>query len=401
MRFNYQTKTKEGEIRIGTIEASSHEAALNLLQKQGFFITLLEEIKDQPFYLKRIKFFEKVTTKEIVLFTRQLSILFKSNVPLRDSLNILVIQTKNQLFQEKIVKIIEDVESGAYLSQAMARHPSLFSIFYVNMIKSSETVGKLSESLSHLADHLEREYEFNSQIKGAMIYPIVVSTVVMAVILLMMFFIIPRFATLLIEAGEELPWSTAAIIALSNFLKAGGWVLFIFLFGLGFLYKQYIKTEEGKKFSDNALLKIPILKDFLKKIYLSRFAATLSTLISGGLPIIQSLEAAGAVVGNIVYKNIISQTQDRVKRGEKISFTFDKYPEFFPPLFVQMVVIGERTGRLEDALTNVKDFYQKEVERGLETMIRLIEPIMIIFLGLIVAGLVGSILAPLYGIGVM
>ena len=400
MKFNYQARTKEGEVQMGTIEAPNREVAASLLQKQGFYLTFLEEAEKKPFYARKIKLFEKVSRKDIVIFSRQLSILFKSQVPLLESLRTLARQAKDP-FKEKIVKISEEIEGGSSLSNALALYPEIFSTLYVSMVKSGEVSGKLSEVLTYLADHLERDYELNSKLKGAMIYPIFILGVLFLVGLVMIYYVLPQLTGILKEIGGNLPLLTKVIIAFSDFLRTKGYLIFIPLILVILYIQRYIKTKEGKKVFDEISLKVPVLGSFLKMTSLARFAGNLSTLISGGLPIVKALEVTEGVVGNTLYKEMIFETMEAVRRGETISSVLGKYPEIVPPLVTQMAIVGERTGQLDNALENIVDFYQKEVERGVDRLISLIEPILLIFLGSIVGIFVSAILLPIYNIGGM
>jgi len=398
MKFNYQARTKEGQIQAGVVEAASREAALNLLRKYGFYVTLLEEISILPFYIKRITIFERISQKDIVLFSRQLSIMFKSEVPLVETLSTLARQTKNLSFKEKILALSEDVEGGTSFSKALARYPKVFSSFYISVIKSGEASGKLAEVLERLAGHLERDYHFRSKIRGAMIYPALIVFVVLVVLLLMVFFVIPNLSKILEETGQELPVIIQFMTNLSTFLKGWGWVLILIFLGLVLFILQYYRTLEGRKVFDKFFLKLPLIGEFLKIVYVSRFAENLSTLISGGLPISQSLEIAGEIVGHAVYKDIILKAKDEVQKGESISSILQEYPEIFPPIFVQMTLVGEKTGTLDKTLMGVVDFYKEEVDRTIDNLLSVLEPALIVFLGLIVAGLMASVLIPLYKI---
>jgi len=400
MKFNYQARTKTGEIQAGVVEASTQEAALSLLQRYGLYVTSLEPVRE-PFFLKRLKIFRRISRKDLVLFSRQLAIMFQSNVPPIEALQTLSAQIKNPDFKDKISKLSEEIEGGTPLSQALALYPAIFSTFYINMVKSGEAVGKLPETLSYLADHLEREYHFRSRVTGAMIYPSLVLFVFLVVLVAMIFFIIPQLIEVLESMGGELPLITKIVISLTGFLRK--WILFIilvFIFSIIFIFRYY-KTKTGKEFFDRFFLKLPLLGELLKKIYLSRLAENLSTLISGGLPIVQALEITGEVIGNNVYKKIIFETRDRVRKGEAISMVLKRYPETISPLFIQLTIVGEKTGKIESTLMNIVDFFQKEIERSLDRFLSLLEPMIIIFLGLLVGGLVGSILLPLYRIGLM
>ena len=397
VRFNYQARTRTGEIQTGVIEASSKEAALDLLQKYQLFVTLLESAEAKPLYARKIRLFSGTSQKDLMLFSRQLSLMFKAKIPLMEALRAIADQTKNQNFREKLLAIAEDIEGGTPFSQALLRYPRLFSSFYVSMVKSGEASGTLSESLNYLANHLETEYQLFSKLRSSMLYPALIVVVVIGVVAMMMFFVIPNLATVLTESGQKLPFVTRLVIGLSDFMRSWGWILFLVLLGgLVFLFRYYFRTVAGKALKDKILLKTPMIKSFLKMIYISRFAENLTTLISGGLPIAQALEITGEVVGNDVYQKIIFQVKEEVKKGENISSVLSRYPEQFPSLLTQMVTVGERTGTLDESLMNVVDFYQKEVERSMDTLLSLLEPIMIIVLGLIVAGLMASVLMPLY-----
>lgn len=396
MKFNYQARTKTGEAQSGVLDASSREAALDLLQRYQLFVTALEEAEAKPFYTKKIKLFGRVSAKELVAFSRQLSLMFKAKIPLTQSLKTLAEQAKNQEFKEKILMISDEIEGGAPFSQALSRFPKLFSPFFINMVKSGEASGTLSGSLDFLADHLEREYHLFSKLKGALVYPALILIVSLGVLLMMMFFVIPNLARVLTETGQALPLPTRIVIGLSDFLRQRGWILLILIAIASFFASRYFGTAAGRKLRDKITLRIPLIKTFLKMILVSRFAENLSTLIAGGLPITQSLEITADVVGNSVYKEIITEIKEEVRGGKKISGVLAKYPEEFPPLLVQMVIIGEKTGTLDQSLMNVVGFYRKEVDLAMESLMSLLEPIMIIFLGLTVAGLMGSVLMPLY-----
>ena len=395
MKFNYQTRTKKGEIRSGQVEASSREAAASFLQKHGLYVTFLEEAIP-PIYARRIKFFEKISQKDLVLFSRQLAIMFKSKVPLVESLRVLSQQTDNPDFKEKIMKISEEVEGGTALSNALENFPEVFSSFYIAMVKSGEVSGKLSEVLNYLADHLEREYHLTAKTKGALLYPSLIVFVVILVLLLMIFFVIPQLAEVLTTEKEALPWITMFVINSSTFVRDWGWALFIILvlFVAGFL--KYYRTDRGQRFFDREFVKFPLLGPFFKMINVARFAENLSTLISGGLPIAQALETVGDIISNTAYKEVIFKMRDEVRKGVPISAVLSRNPDLFPPVFIQMVLVGEKTGTLDSTLMNIVDFYQKEIDRMIDNALSILEPVLILVLGLVVAGLMLSILMPLY-----
>jgi len=400
MKFFYQARSKTGKIQAGTVEASDRDSAFELLKSRGLYVTSLEKAIT-PVYAKKIKLFERVSNKEIVAFSRQLAIMFKSKVPIVETFRTLAQQTKNDTFREKILKIAEEVEGGTSLSQALSMFPKLFSPFYINMVKSGEASGKLTDVFLYLADYLERESAFRSKIKGAMIYPLFILFVFVVVFAVVVVYVIPQLTAVLEETGKELPWITLQVMGLSNFMRTKGWIILIVLAAAIFGIYRLLKTKKGKAAFDQYVLRMPILKGFLKKLYLSRFALNLSTLISGGLPIAQSLEITGEVVGNTVYRNIILETKEEVRKGETISSVLNKHSKYISPFFFQMVSVGEKTGTLDSSLANAVDFYQDDVERALEGFVKILEPLFIIILGLIVAGLLGAVLMPLYSMGMV
>jgi len=395
MKFDYQARTKDGEIHSGQVEAATKEAAVSLLQKHGLYVTLLEE-SEVPFYARRIKFFERTSRKDVVLFSRELSIMFKSKVTLIESLKTLTSQTQNPNFKEKILKLSEEVESGTSFSDALSIYPQIFSPFYIAMVKSGEASGKLSEVLEHLADHLEREYHLLSKTRGALVYPALIVFMVIVVLVLMVTYVIPQLAAVLEASEEELPFLTRSIIQGAAFLRTWWWII---LLGFGFIVSasvRYYLTVKGRKFFDKLFLKLPIVGSLSKQIYVARFAENLSTLISGGLPIAQAIETAGHIIGNTRYKEVIFEARDRVRKGEPVSLVLSQAPDIFPPIFVQMALVGEKTGTLDDSLMNIVGFYQKEIDRSIDSLLSILEPALLVILGVVVGGVILSILMPLY-----
>ena len=378
------------------IEASPGEAAAQLLSRHDLYVTLLEEEKATHVFSKRLAFFDRVSVRDIMLFSRQLSIMFQSRVSLVEALQVLGSQMRNSSFKEKIFEISESVEGGTAFSAAIEKYPALFSSFYVNMVKSGEASGTLSGVLEYLAEHLEREYYLSSKIKGALVYPSFIVFVALAVLFLMMYFVIPNMSKVLESTGAELPAITKAVLWLAWFTRAWGWILFL-LSGVGvFLVFRYAQTKAGKRFFSILSLNTPSLNQFLQMIYLSRFAENLSTLIAGGLPIVQCLDITANIIGNDVYKDIVEEAREEVKKGSKISQVLQKYPAQFPPVFTQMVFVGEKSGTLDKSLMSVVRFYQKEVEGAVEKLLSVLEPALIVVLGLLVGGMMASVMLPLY-----
>jgi len=396
MKFNYQARTKTGKVQVGTVEAASEEGALMLLQRHGLYVTHLESVEELPFWLKKIDL-RRVSRKDLVMFSRQLSIMFESQVPLVEALRTLAEQSEKPRFREILTDISEKIEGGTSFSQALAAYPELFNPFFINMVKSGESSGKLAESLSYLAEHIEREYELSAKIKGAMIYPIIIVCMMAGIGILMSVYVLPQLLVILQETGQELPFITRAIISGVEFIRSWGGVALIigFFVALIALYK-FSKTKKGKDRTDRILLKMPVIGKFTKMICVSRFAENLSTLVSGGLPIAKALEITGSVVGNVCYKEAIEKTTQDVRKGEKISSGLKKYPDLFPPVLTTMVLVGEKTGSLDTALMNIVKFYRMEIDRELNNLLRLLEPLLILILGAGVGIMIGAILIPLY-----
>lgn len=397
VKYIYQARSKEGKIETGTVDASSKEAAALLLQKYNIFVTSIKEQAPAILRAENISFLSRVSKKDLAIFSRQLAVMLQSRVPVVQSLKSLAVQTKNPSFKEKILKISQLVEEGNSLSESFNTYPEVFNIFYISLIRTGEASGKISDSLSYLSEHLEREYDINAQIRGAMIYPAFVIWVLLAVVLIVMFFVMPRLVDLLQQTTVKPPFFTRMMINFYAFLHDYGWVIAVAFFLLVLFIVYYFTTKEGKKNYDKLSLKIPFVSGFLKKIFLIRFAENISTLISAGLSINSALKITRDTVDNIVYKQILTETEERVSEGEKISSVLVKYPDFVPPFVVQMVQVGEETGKLDKNLTEIVNFYQKEVNRAVVTFTALLEPVLIIFLGIIVALLAISILEPLYG----
>lgn len=398
MKFNYQARTKEGEVQLGVIEAGSKDAAIELLQQHGLIVFFLQAISEIPFYARSFKFLQRVKSKELTIFYRQLAILFEASVSPLDSLSILSKQTTNPFFKELISKIETSVKGGETLSQAMGRFPKVFSTFYVNVVRAGEATGKLHDVLKYLADHAEQEYNLTHKVKGAFTYPIAILSLFVLVAVLMMVYVVPSLASMLEELGQELPLTTKILIGTSKFFKS--WILLIILFVIALVIGiiKGSKTERGKLILDTVKLRVPIFKKMFQNIYIARFSENLRTLLIGGIPILKALDITGKVIGNKVYEKIIFEAREKVRVGESISSAFSRFPKEIPAMVSQMVGVGEKTAQLDNILEKIAKFYQQDVDRMVNNMTQLIEPIMILILGAGVGFLVSSILMPIYNI---
>ena len=396
MLFNYQALTPEGEKRIGSIEAANVDIAISSLQRRNLIVVSVKSGEKQlPFFKRNIKFFERVKFREVVMFSRQLSTLFEAKVPIIDSLRLLSAESENPMLRRKLSDLVNDIQGGLSMSQAMAKYPEIFSKFYVNMVRSGEESGKLSEIFSFLADYLERSYQLSSKAKNALLYPAFVITSFLGVMILMMVTVIPRLSAILTEVGQEIPFYTRVVIGTSQFFVDFGIFLLIALSGGIFFLWRYLRTRLGKEMISRIQISIPLVGGIYKKIYISRIADNLETLLSSGVPVVRSLEITAEIVGNEVYRKILIESVEAVKAGNTISEIFSKYDDM-PPLVAQMIKVGEESGKLNFILKTLGKFYSKEVDNTLENLVSLIEPIMIIVLGVGVGLLLVSVLGPIY-----
>lgn len=398
--FQYKARTEKGEPKEGAIEASSEEAVLNILQETNLVITSLKKVgSGAGFDIQNIKipWAKSVRQKDVVVFSRQLSTLFEAKIPVVHALRTLADEATRSTLQEVTLEITNDVAGGMALSQAMSKHPDIFTNFYVNLVRSGEESGKLEEVFTYLADHLERSYYLTSKARNAMMYPALILTTFIVVLMVMLVVVMPRLFSIFEETGQQLPFFTKLIIALSNFLRAWGIFIFALFIAGGVTLWRWALTPQGKEFVDRMQLKIPIIGGLYRKLYMARFADNLRTLIVGGIPILRALGITGDVVGNTVFQKAVKDAIESVRGGNTISAAFEKTIEI-PPLVTQMIKIGETTGKLDFILSSIAKFYQREVDSMVDNLMTLIEPILIVILGGGVALLVAAVLVPLYNL---
>lgn len=395
--FDYKAKDRQGNTISGAVEASSEALASELLEERDLIILEFAERKKITIFKTSLGFIKRVKKKEVVIFSRQLAVMISANIPIVRVLRILIKQTESITFKIIISEIIDEVEGGAKFSRVLARYPQVFDNYFIYMVRSGETTGKLDESLNYLADQKEKDYEFMSRIRGAMIYPafIIVGLIVVGVV--MMIFVIPKLTIILEESGAELPVATKILIGTSNILFHWWWVIILGVILLLMAYKFYYRTASGKKNIDLVKLKLPIFGGIFTRIYLSRFTRSFSTLLVSGIPLTHSLEIVADMVGNEVYKDLTLQTIKEVEDGNSVSTIYAKH-KTVPVMLTQMMNVGEQTGKLDKILEKLADFYAKELETSINNLISLIEPMVIALLGAAVALLVISIMMPLYNL---
>ncbi|MSU54429.1 MAG: type II secretion system F family protein [Candidatus Staskawiczbacteria bacterium] len=396
MKFNYKARTRDGKIETGVIDASGREAAAVLLQKYNIFITSLTQETEKSPLLKGIKFEKKVSNRDLVIFSRQLAVMLESRVSVIQSLSSLAIQTKKDNFKKIILEISGLVEEGIPLSGAFSRYPKLFDNFYVNLVKSGEVSGKISQTLYYISDHLEAEQDIISKVRQAMIYPLFTVSVLFVVLNIIIIFLLPRVQELIMESSNDPSAFTVFTMNFYEFLGNWWWITVLLLSVIVTSLVFYVKTKQGREIYDVVSLKIPFMGDILRKVFLARFCGNISTLIVAGISINKALKITADTVNNSVYKNIIGNIEQKVSEGEKISSVLGQYPVYFPSFVIQMIKVGEETGKLDKTLMEVVVFYQKEIKRSIDLFLTLLEPMLILFLGAIVGLLAISVFAPLY-----
>lgn len=397
MKFNYRARTKEGKMETGVIDAYSQEAAAILLQKYNIFVTSLQEQKAKELFLKKIKFSTKISKRDLAIFFRQLSVMLESRVPVVQSLSSLAAQIRKNNFREIIMKIAHLVEQGIPLSEALANFPKVFSNFYVNLVKSGEASGKISATLNYISNNLEREDDIIVQLRQAMIYPIFVVCVLFVVIGIIIVEVMPRISDLIKETGTTPPFFTLMMLNFYKFL-ADYWLFLIMgLCLLVIIMVYYYNTKNGRKNYNEISLKAPFMGSLLKKVFLARFCGNVSTLLVAGISINRTLNITEDAVDNPIYKKVIAKIGKEVSEGEKISSAMLKNQDYFPLFVIQMIKVGEETGKLDKTLMEIVNFYQKDIKRTIDLFSRFLEPMMIIILGIIVTMLAISVLSSLYG----
>ncbi len=400
MLFNYIAVDNTNNKREGTVEAVTVDTAISAIQKRGYTVVSIDPVEEKGFAgLGKIEFnlFQSVSNKDIVILSRQISTLFQAHVsPLR-IFRLLSAEIENPRLRTAMNEIVEDLQGGSTISKAMSSHPDIFSSFYINMVRSGEESGSLEKSFSYLADYLDRSYEVVSKARNALIYPAFVILIFIAVMSLMLTMVIPKIAQILIDSGQELPIYTKIVIGISDFLvNYIGIILILGSFG-GVMLWRFIQTGVGKRTFDEFILSIPYVGDLQKKLLLTKICDNLSTMLERGVSMVQALEVTADVVDNMVYKEILENALFEVKSGRSFGDTIAEYPEI-PGVLTQMAKVGEESGSLAEILSTLANFYRREVNNAVDTLIGLIEPIMIICLGLGVGVLLVSVLMPIYNL---
>jgi len=396
MLFKYIVINEKGEKKNGSIDATNRDLAINALQRRGLTIISIVGEEEKKHWSQLI-IFERIPAKEIVILSRQIATLFESQVSALKVFSLLASNADNLLLAKKLTEVTDDLQAGSSISGALEKHPDVFSDFYINMVRAGEESGQLSQTFGYLADYLDRQYQLTSKTKNALIYPAFVILTFITVMILMFVVVIPKLSKLILESGQDVPFYTKIVIAISDFFVNYGFILIIFLLFAG-AYGWFLSTtERGKIAIDNIKLSIPFVGNIYKKLYLARIADNLNTMLTAGVSLVRSIEISANVVGNRVYGEILRKAEKDVKEGNLLSDSLENNI-IIPNILIQMLKVGEETGSLGSILKTLADFYKREVNEAVDNLVSLIEPIMIVFLGVGVGILLVSVLLPIYNI---
>jgi len=394
--YKYKAKDRRGNMVEAAMDAVSTEAVANfLLEKKLAIIDIYPQASLNVWYLQKLLFFKRVSNKDLVIFFRQLAVMIEANIPLVRGLRILVRQTKNDYLRDVIDKVADEVEGGASFSSALEAYPEVFTKFYVNILRSGETSGRLSEVMDYLADQKEKDYDLEAKVRGAMIYPAMIVLVLGVVGFIVVAFVIPGITQMLVESGAQIPLITRLMMNLANFLRDFWWLVLAGVIALVIIFLAARRTPEGKRFLDLVKINIPIFGKIFRDIYVVRFCQSFATLIKGGVPIAQGLAVVKEVVDNKLYEEMIADAIVSVNEGNQISESLAA-SKYLPPVVANMISVGEESGKLEEVLDKAADFYSKEIDNSVRNLSNLIEPLIMIFLGIAVAMFVIAVILPMW-----
>jgi type IV pilus assembly protein PilC len=392
--FKWQGKNRKGEAMQGEIEAANAAAAVLNLRKQQIVPLQVKQEKAKSAKFS-IQFMSRITEREVAVFTRQLATMIDAGLPLVQSLEILGNQQENAKFKETLLAVKSEVEGGSTFSDALRKHPRAFDDLYTNLVTAGEIGGTLDIILNRLAQYMEKSIALKKRVKGAMVYPSAILGVSVMVVVVLLIFVIPVFEKMFRGFGAALPAPTQFLIVLSNFMKANILYMAAGLVGFVFLFRRYYRTESGRKVVDRALLKVPVFGDLLLKIATARFTRTLGTLVSSGVPILDGLMITAKASGNKVIEEAILKTRVSISEGKTIAEPLEQ-AQVFSGMVVQMIGVGESTGSLDAMLNKIADFYDEEVDATVAALTSLLEPLMMVILGVLIGGMMIAMYLPIF-----
>jgi type IV pilus assembly protein PilC len=396
--FTYIALDEQGAQRTGTIDAVNVDVAITALQRRGLIISSIDSADKKAIGWKtNIQLFSGVKNSDIVMLSRQMTTLFEAQVSALRAFQLLASEARTPVLAETLSAIASDIQGGSQISSALSRHPEAFSTFYVNMVRAGEEAGKLDETFAFLADYLDRNYEITQKAKNALIYPAFIVATFFIVIMLMMTLVIPKLASMLEEVGQAVPIYTKVVIGLSTILADYIYLWLGFMVIAGAVLFRFSRTHAGQVALSKARLQVPIIGEIYRKLFLSRIADNLSTMLKSGIQMLRGMEITGSVVEDPTYERVLAEAANDVKGGMPVSEAFRKHPEV-PGIVVAMIKIGEETGNMGAILDSIARFYRREVNNAVDTLVSLIEPFMIVSLAVGVAILLASVLVPIYNI---
>ncbi len=396
--YSYTIKTKTGETQSGLKEAPSKESLAKDFSEKGFVIIAIEEKKDSGLMRKNLNFFSKVSLIEKMVFTKNLAVMVGAGVPIVKALNVLSEQAKSQLFKDTIKSICNDVQKGESLAESMSKHKTVFPEIYISMIKIGEISGNLQNVLNNLALQMKKDHEILSRVKGAMIYPAVILTAMVGIGILMMAVVVPSLAQTFNDLGAELPASTQFVISFSEFLLSY-WYIALILFILFLLAVRYfLKTETGKKSFDFLILNTPVFGELSRKLNSARFSRILATLIDSGVSIVDALDILSKTLTNYFFSASVLEAKKEIQKGKQLNDILKNYKKIYPGLVIQMVEVGEETGKLTTVISQLAEFYEEEVDNTTRNLSTIIEPILMIIIGSAVGFFAISMITPMYDV---
>ncbi|MFA7460834.1 MAG: type II secretion system F family protein [Trueperaceae bacterium] len=400
--FDYKVRDRSGKVITGTTEAASQREVANALRQKGYFVT---EIKAPKTGLqadiklpKWLDFGSIPNVRDITIFSRQFATVINAGLPVVQSLAILQRQSDKQGLKDALKNVREDVETGLQLSDALAKHPRMFNKLYIYLVRAGEVSGNLDGILDRIAAYMEKQAALRGKIKTALTYPTVVLVIALAVTWFLLTGIVPQFASILDQLGGDMPVITRALIAISDFLRFQWYIMLgiivILVVGIALFYR----TPQGRRTIDNLMLRTPVLGTLVQKSAIASFSNTFGLLLRSGVNIMESIEITKGTAGNAIVEDILDETKENVQRGEQISTTLIKYPHVFPPMVSSMIAIGEETGAVDSMLQKVADFYEREVDEAVDSLTAALEPMLIVFLGVIVGFIVAGMFLPMFSI---
>ncbi|MEW5705833.1 MAG: type II secretion system F family protein [Actinomycetota bacterium] len=394
VNFTYRVKDVRGNLLTGQIDGDSVAMVANKLRQMGYTVI---ELKEKSLAQREITlpFLNRVKLKDLAVFSRQFSTMVSAGLSLTRCLAVLAEQSQSKVLQKTIAEVLKDVEQGKSLSDAMAKHPSIFPPIYINMVRAGEIGGVLDEVLLRVADHFEREQSIRSKIKSAMAYPVAMFAFSMLITFILITFIVPLFVKMFQDMGGTLPLPTQMLLIASGLIHKTWFVMIPTLFGIVYLFRLYGKQENGRRKIDSIKLHLPIFGKLVEKMAISKFSRTLGTLMSSGVPILQALDIVADNAGNAIIADSVLKARESIKEGESLAKPLSS-DKVFPPMVVQMIAVGEETGALDSMLSKIADFYDDEVSTAVEALTSILEPVMIVVMGVIIGGIIVSLYLPMF-----